>query len=203
MITQINPNILHTFSLLLNEVPKFSFFEKTNLELSSSILSLQNQFRNFPKQKIFLTTIDLLNSIKKDTSNFPINLSEIAQNILTHVVTVDNFNFMEAMFLLHVDNKFESMSFSLSSQLTQFDKSIGNYFSRIRLQIGAECGLAISDVLKETKFQARNLRNAMETVGKDLLEMAVNFQDSADVFELKADNLFSKMKTFLLDSETD
>jgi hypothetical protein len=93
------------------------------------------------------------------------------------------------------------MNFSLSNQLTQFDKSIENYFSRIRLQIGAECGLAISDVLKKTKFQARNLRNSMKTVGKDLLEIAVNFQDSADVFELKADNLFSKVKTFLLDSE--
>jgi hypothetical protein len=38
-------------------------------------------------------------------------------------------------------------------------------------------------------------------VGKDLLEIAVNFQDSADIFELKADNVFSKVKTFLLDSE--
>jgi hypothetical protein len=41
----------------------------------------------------------------------------------------------------------------------------------------------------------------MKSVGKDLLEIAVNFQDSADIFELKADNVFSKIKTFLLDSD--
>jgi hypothetical protein len=70
----------------------------------------------------------------------------------------------------------------LANQLSQFDKSIGNYFSRIRLQIGAKWGLAISDILKETKFQARNLRDATNSVGKDLLEIAVNFQDSADIF---------------------
>jgi hypothetical protein len=108
---------------------------------------------------------------------------------------------METMFFAHLSNKFDTISFSLTNQLTRFDKSIGNYFSRIRLQIGAECGLAISDVLKETKFQARNLRDAMKTVSKDLLEIAVNFQDSADMFDLKADNLFSKVKTFLVDSE--
>jgi hypothetical protein len=108
---------------------------------------------------------------------------------------------METTFLSQLNNKFDAISFSLTNLLAQFGKSIGNYFSRIRLQIGAECGLAISDVLKETKFQARNLRDAMKSVVKDLSEIALNFQDSADIFELKADNVFSKVKTFLLDSE--
>jgi hypothetical protein len=80
------------------------------------------------------------------------------------------------MFLSRLDNKFESISFSLANQLTQFDKSIGNYFSRIRLQIGAECRLAISDVLKETKFQARNLRDALKSVGDNLLEILLIFR---------------------------
>jgi hypothetical protein len=41
----------------------------------------------------------------------------------------------------------------------------------------------------------------MKSVSDNLLEIAANFQDSADIFELKADNLFAKVKTFLLDSE--
>jgi hypothetical protein len=201
MITQINPDILNTLSPLIKDIPSISLFEKFNKDLNSSILSLQNQFKNFPKLKNFSTTLNLLNAIKNDTSNFPSILSDISQNMLTRITTIENFNSMEAMFLSHVNSKFGSMAFSLTSQLSQFDKSIGNYFSRIRLQIGAECSLAISDVLKETKFQARNLRDAMKSVGKDLLEIAVNFQDSADIFELKADNVFSKIKTFLLDLE--
>jgi hypothetical protein len=58
--------------------------------------------------------------------------------MLARVTTIENFNSMEAMFLSHVNNKFDSMAFSLANQLSQFDKSIGNYFSRIRLQIGAK-----------------------------------------------------------------
>jgi hypothetical protein len=206
-LTQVDKSIEYYFSrirlqigadcgLVISDVLK-----ETNKELHSILLSLQNQFKSYPKLKIFSTTLNLLNIINNDTFDRPNILANMIQERFTHVVTTDNFDSLETILLSHLDNKFNSSSLILMNQLTQFDKSIGNYFSRIRLQIGAECGLAISDVLKETKFQARNLRDVMKSVGDNLLEIAVNFQDSADVFDLKEDNLFSKVKTFLLDKE--
>jgi hypothetical protein len=141
MITQINPDTLNALSPLIKNIPNISWFEKSNKELNSSILSLQNQFKSFPKLKTFPANLNLLNIINNNTSNLPNILSDIFQDKLAHIVTIDNFNSLETMFLSYLNNKFDSISFSLTNQLTQFDKSIGNYFSRIRLQIGAECGL--------------------------------------------------------------
>jgi hypothetical protein len=110
MVDQINPDILSTIIPLINNIPNIPMFEKTNKELNSSILFLQNQFKNFPKLKIFTTTLNLLNIIKNDTSNLPNVLLNIFQDKLARVTTIDNFSSMETMFLSHLNNKFDAIS---------------------------------------------------------------------------------------------
>jgi hypothetical protein len=80
-------------------------------------------------------------------------------------------------------------------------KSICNCFSGINLQIGSECGEAIKDVLHETKFHTRNLRDAMKAVREKLCNIANLFENTAQIYEIKVDYLFSKIGTFQLNSE--
>jgi hypothetical protein len=81
------------------------------------------------------------------------------------------------------------------------ERSFGNYFSRIRLQIGTDCSLATIDVLQESKFQARNLRDVMKAGSTELLEIAETFHDTADIYEMKVYNLFAKIGTLQCNSK--